>query len=653
MAERRTNISKLTMHYGKIFHAQTLGKISVFNKPDLDERFLTLQAEDFPNSPNAEAWGSTFPILAHQEISYKGQPLVAVFGPDYEIVTRAINNIKYTTVPEQKEKELFEDNVPTESLEWGNITEAVEKPELKQISSEYSFGFRKSFRKEVLTCTAWQDNNMLNIEIPCQWPEIVKDAVANSIGLSKSEIIIHQLDYYAPLDEYLIIPALVAPLAALACIKLSSPIQLREPVTSFSPKTSIKRTSYCNAEGKVIAENVEMDIDQGAFPLIEKEVLRHALTGLLPNYPVSAFSAKARVVKSNRTPCTFFGSLSFADALTASQLHACKIAKAFDKDILSWETGFNEEKRRFTDYLPSIELKDLVQQATSLAKKTTFLRKWTSYDIQAGDLSLLKFSRGIALATSPGISGFSTSFYKDNDYKIKLTLNEKNNLVIASSLYKKGVIAENWALALKKELNQLEDSSISFNDKENSVIDSGPETLGICFGQIPQQLIEGCQNLISSKNKRPVSEYITPQDTFFPCEFENQGSVSIIIESQVDAISLSPVVSQVHASFVFGKVMNMTQLKSQLYNTISETIRTCGATFSTDPLNPYKVELEIKTNPSDNIFTLNSTLKGLVQTAVLSSFSQAIGKEITTLPISSDLFYNLKANKEGVVADEN
>ncbi len=651
MPERRTNISKLTMHYGKIFHAQKLGKISVFNKPELDDRFLTIKAEDFPATPNVEAWGSTLPILAHEEIRYKGQPLIAVFGPDYELVTKVLDDIKYTTIPSQ-ESELFEESTPKETLEWGNFTEAVEKPELKMVSSEYSFDFRQSFRKEVLTCTAWQEGNQLNIELPCQWPALVKSAVATALGMEKSEILIHQLDYYAPLDEYLIAPTFVAPLAALACIKLSSPIQLREPVTSYAPKTTIKRTSYCNAEGRVVAENVEMTIDQGAYSILEKEMMKHALTGLLPNYPVTAFKATVSIVKSEHTPSAFFGSLSFSDALTAAQLHAAKIAKTFNKDILSWESQFGSEKRRFTDLIPSIDLKGLVKQATHLANKTSFLRKWHSYEIQGGDFTLLKFARGISLVSSPGVAGFTTSFYKDNDYKLKLTLNEKGNLLIASSLFKNGTIAENCALVLKRELTQLEDASISFNSKENRTIDSGPETLGICFGQVPQQLIEACRNLLASKDPRPVSVEITPQDTFFPCEFENQGNVSLVIESKVDAISMTPIVSHVYASFHFGKVMNLTQLKSQLANSISETIKICGGKFSTDVKNPYKIDLDIKTNLAENVYTLNETLTGLVQAALLDSVSQAVGKEITTLPISSELLYGLKAKKEGV-EDEN
>lgn len=651
MPERRTNISKLTMHYGKIFHAQSIGRISVFNRPELDDRFLTLKAEDFPSTPNVEAWGSTVPILAHQEIRYKGQPLMAVFGPDYELVTKVIDDIKYTTIPSQ-DRELFEESIPRESLEWGNYAEAIEKPELKQVNSEYTLNFRRSFRKEILTCTAWQESNKLNIEIPCQWPELVRSAVATSLGMDKEEIIIHQLEYYAPLDEYLIAPTFVAPLAALACIKLSSPIQLREPVTSYSPKSKVRRTSYCNVDGRVVAENVEMVIDQGSYPLLEKEMIRQALVGLQPNYPVTAFNATVSVVKSNNTPSTFFGSLSLADALTTAQLHAAKIARAFDKDILTWETQFGSEKRRFTDLVPSIELDGLVKQATKLATKTSFLRKWHSYNIQGGDLTLLKFSRGISLTTSPGISGFSTSFYKDNDYKLKLTLNEKGNLSIASSLFKNGTIAENCALVLKRELTQLEDSSISFGSKENRNIDSGPETLNICFGQVPQQLLESARNLLASKEPRPVSVTIPPQDIFFPCEFENQGNVSLVIESLVDAISLTPIISHVYASLHYGKVMNMTQLKSQISNTISETIKICGGEFSTDPKHPYEIDLDIKTNSTENVYTLNETLKGLVQAALLDSVSQAIGKEINTLPLSSELLYALKSKKEGAV-DEN
>ena len=647
MAEKRTVISKLTMHYGVIHHAQKLGKISVFNTPELDERFLTLRSEDLLGSNLFDICDSSFPILAQEEISYLGQPLIAVFGPDYESVLKICQNIKYTTIPITKDNYLFDEvPIPPETLEWGNLSEILEKPDLKQVTSEYNFQARKSFRKEILTCTAWQDASMIHVELPCQWPELVRQAVSKATAFSPSSIVIHQLEYYAPLDEYLFIPSVVAALAATACLKLSSPIQLREPISAYSPSSTIKRISYCNQEGRPLAEKVEMTINQGSFPILEKEAMIHAITGLLPNYPVNAFFAQVNIAPSKDRPASFFGSLSYSDSLCASQLHSIKLAKAFKKDTLSWHNAFKDEKRHFTDYLPSIEVKELIGQATSLAKKASFLRNWSSYDIQNGDFSILPFSRGVAIAMAPGISGFSTSFCKNQNYQIKLTLTEKGNLTITTSMYTKGIIGEVWALMIKKELNLLEDASIIFNDRDATQVDSGPDTLGLTLGQIPQQIIEGCQNLLLSKEKRPTSLMINTQDIFFPCEFENQGTASIIIETRISAISYLPIVTKVYAYFIFGKILDQEVLRSQLKNVISETLSTSGAIFSTDPDNPYTVDLTIKNNGSDYVYTLDSTLRGLTQAAFLASISQALGKEVVQLPITTEMLFNLKNKTE-------
>ncbi|NLZ69092.1 MAG: hypothetical protein GX903_08830, partial [Spirochaetales bacterium] len=87
-------------------------------------------------------------------------------------------------------------------------------------------------------------------------------------------------------------------------------------------------------------------------------------------------------------------------------------------------------------------------------------------------------------------------------------------------------------------------------------------------------------------------------------------------------------------------------LRSQLKNVISETLSTSGAIFSTDPDNPYTVDLTIKNNGSDYVYTLDSTLRGLTQAAFLASISQALGKEVVQLPITTEMLFNLKNKTE-------
>lgn len=643
MSEKRTNISKLAMYYGVIHHADKLGKITNLETNEQDDRFLIIKAEDFPGSNAFNVLSSSYPILAHEEISYIGQPLFAVFGSDYESIKRISSSINYTTAPSSNDNLLFDKiEIPPEILEWGNITEVIGKGDLKEVKSDIELKTRESARKTVITCTAWQEDNVLNVELPCQWPALVREAISKATLFPHSSIIIHNLDYFAPLDEYMIAPTILGALAATACLKLSAPIQIKENITVYSPISKIKRSTYCNNEGKPIAEKVEMSIDQGAFPILEKEMLTQAMTGLIPNYPLQAFFAKVNIISSANPPAAFFGSLGLSDAITSTQIHTNRISKAFKENPISFQKLFSNEKSRFTDYIPSVELSDTYNLALSLEKKASFLRKWGSYNTQNGDLSLIHFSRGIAIANNVGISGFSTSFAKNNNFQIKLTLTEKNSLVITTSFNTKNKFAELCALLIKKELNLLEDSQIIYQDFAENRIDTGPDTLSTKYGQIPQQIIEGCQNLLLSKEPKPLSLTINSQDIYYPCEFQNQGLASVIVETFINATTLLPVVTKVYASLIYGKVLNLNLLKCQIKTLISETLMNCGAKLSDNPSNPYTIDLNIKTNQNDYIYTLDTTIKGLVQAAFNTAISDAIGKEINTLPVSPQLLLELK-----------
>ena len=62
------------------------GSIIGISLPKPDKRFFFLGPKDIPGSSSIDVYTESFPLFATSEISYKGQPIIALFGPDLETV---------------------------------------------------------------------------------------------------------------------------------------------------------------------------------------------------------------------------------------------------------------------------------------------------------------------------------------------------------------------------------------------------------------------------------------------------------------------------------------------------------------------------------------------------------------------------------------
>ena len=59
-------------------------KLDGFEIPELDSRYLVIKADDIPGANEIRIFDTVMPLLASDYIAYKGQPLLVLFGPDYE-----------------------------------------------------------------------------------------------------------------------------------------------------------------------------------------------------------------------------------------------------------------------------------------------------------------------------------------------------------------------------------------------------------------------------------------------------------------------------------------------------------------------------------------------------------------------------------------
>lgn len=681
MAEKK-NLSRINMRFGIILTLPESKKIiRNINIPELDSKYTVIKAEDIPGENSIEIFGTKIPILASEELHYKGEAILAIFGTDYESVEILRRQIRVElgdseekpsassdeeTVSEEgtdnpdTEKEQADDNIEkltSHEYGWGNIEEfrqnrreteesveaSAEEKQLRKMQSTFELRSIETGLYTIYSATCWQDGSQLHIEVPTQYPELVRKSVARATGMDLKKIIIHIKDYHAPADEFFYSPTKISAIAAVACLKLKCAVELRSRAYSRRGAIRTERTTYMSEDNHPVAEEVVHTVELGAYPILWQEYQRQAIAGLIPSYPLQAFKAQVKIETSELYPSSLYASLGYSEALASTEYHITELAKSADMTPLQFKLFACKDKRKFTDYLPAIELSELKKITKSVAVKSSFDRKWSANSFQKGDFGLLGYVKGIGLSSGIGIAGFSSTFIKEHEFQAKLIYTPKDTVAVNSSAFSHGTALKYWKNMIKDELGLEKPDDVVFLSSDQSPIDSGPKVLSRFVCNFSRQLQAGAKRLRSLKEKEepPFSLLVDVENKFFPCEFDEGCFGSMVLEIKVDESDYRVVVEEIWVEYSIGVIAEETILMNTIKQTIMRSLAENGADLS--PL--CKINISINRRMTDNVAAVVSMTRALTTGALMNALAQAFGKKGASLPTSAEYLLSIKKGK--------
>ncbi len=635
MADRKT-FSRYNMRCGLVLKAEKAGvRLTSFNIPQLDQRFLVLTGKDIVVNNSITMLGGRIPLLAVDKIDYIGQPLLALFGPDYESVELIMEKIEVNTEPfSEEEKPVLESAIPSLSFSWGQeeIPDEETLKGFKKVDSTFKFDHTPFISSLRYSIGVWQDGNNIHVQAPMQWPKLVQDSISKTIDKEAKNIILHPIKSNPRYDEYLLYPAIYSTLAAIAMLTTGLPVEIRMVGESARAGITIQRTTYLNEEHRPVVENVKMTIDQGAYSFAGSEYQRQAMTGLLPKYTVKSFSAEVSIIKSWKQPASFCGSLGYSEAMAGTEFHTSRLADKSEYTPVQLREYIKREKTKFTDYAPAYSLEDK-SKLDGIAKESVFNRKWASNSFHHGDFGLLGALRGIGIATGLGIAGFSTTLAKEENFSAMMNYTAKKNIIINSSAnLSQSAMKYCRDLIVSKFQEETTAENVLFLEQNNETIDSGPDVLSRFQTCFPSQLGAAAKQLGSliNKAKPPISLKFDAENIFSPCEFEYTGYGSLIIEIEIRKKNFIPSVKAVWGNFCIANILAKGDAKDRARQAILSTLKECGGEIS--PNMKLNVEISQSNDTSDNLAPISSIAKGLTMGAFSSALFQAAGMEAAFLP---------------------
>ena len=569
-----------------MIHALTIrspianGSLVEIECPELPPSCCLIKAEHIPGKNRLADF--PVPVLADKQLSYIGQPVALLAGPDESELEDLASGIDVIT---EEDEPVFshDDKNPGAVIIKRSVISGEPDTFLgncaKIVSGTYTTGIQEHWYPEPHGAVAVYDNETFTIHTSTQWPFHVRRSVAGVLGWDSAKVTIEAACIAMHLDGKIWYPSLVACHAALAAWITGRNVKLmltREEDFMYSPKrnrTKITIDSALGEEGEILASSIKAELDLGADIVFEEEIMDHTCLGSLGAYNHRAYRIDGAGLRGNipaQGPMAGFG---LSQGFFAAERHISRIADSLGQDPAEWRRkNFVRQNQSLAvgtsldDPVPLTELIDTV------AAKSDYYRKWASYELLRKRGPMLQPGeplRGIGISAAYQGNGF---LHNDEEgggnCTVEITLEKNGSLAVKTSLnpYKAG-FPEVWK-SLALEILDLDPALVRIANNAPEVPDAGPETLSrnitvvtglveLCLKTIRQQrLSEEPPITVKQSSKPGKAPGWVPGKPINPEVFAHPGWGTAVAEIEIDPVSITPFIRGIWLAVDGGRIIS-------------------------------------------------------------------------------------------------
>ena len=614
-----------------MIHALTIrspvarGTLKAIECPKLPHSYHLITAEYIPGKN--ELADFSVPVLADKNLSYIGQPVAILAGPEVSKLEDLASRIELTVEKEAPvlSSAVFgpEDVIVRRTLISGEPESGYEKCG-KIVMGTYTTGIQAHWYSEPHGAVAVpsslhqkantktkkekkpspdpadqlpeQDKEIekdLTVYTATQWPYHVKRSVEQVLGWKSGSVKIYPTLTAVHLDGKIWYPSLVACHAALAAWITKSPVKLMligEEDFTYSPKRNRANIEMCSGlgeKGEILASTLRLTLDLGAQGIFENEIIENSCLGSLGLYHHPAFRLSGVGLRTNIPPQGPMAGFGLSQGFFAAERHASHIADTLGQDPAEWrKNNFLKKNQSLaigTVLKNSMPLPELID---AVAAMSDYYRKWASYELLKNSRRKKNWDfvggplRGIGISTACQGNGFLFNDKTGNgNCTVEITLEKDNSLEIKTSIIpSKSGHMDSWR-SLAQEILGVEGSSVRLTNNTQDAPDSGPGTLSRNISVVTKLVERCCTAIRKQRTRNPLP--ITVKRSVKPAAgFENTESEAFahpswgaaVVEIEMDPVSLSPTIRGIWLVADSGKILSQRWARSTLRTGIIQAL---------------------------------------------------------------------------------
>ncbi|MCR3955906.1 MAG: xanthine dehydrogenase family protein molybdopterin-binding subunit [Gudongella sp.] len=344
------------MLYARIYRSQRQrARIREIRLPRLPEGYEVLDYHNIPGINRVPIVYDDQPFLAEGEVNYIGEPILLVLGRDRDVINGIMSEITIeyedleaiNTIEESILKPYVycfaDDNSKIEySFTRGDPDLHIDRAE-KVFQDRFHTGYQEHAYLEPhsFTCEVVDDNIVVHGSMQC--PYYVVEGIKRAFGWDESRIRVIQQPTgggFGGKEDYPSIPAI---LCALGAIMTGKPVQLvydrEEDIISTTKRhpSDIRIKSYLDANNSIIAMDIDVRLDGGAYAGLSSVVLQRTIFSATGVYNIENLKVRGGAYATNKVVSSAFRGFGGPQALFAIEMHMENIALALDMDPLEFK----------------------------------------------------------------------------------------------------------------------------------------------------------------------------------------------------------------------------------------------------------------------------------------------------------------------------
>jgi CO/xanthine dehydrogenase Mo-binding subunit len=664
------------LYVGTVRSPVARGSVRSIAFPKLPAGYRSILPADIPGSNRIVSFGAEVPILARESVSYAGEPVALIAGPDPIRLEELVAETKVAC--DEKEPFVNWESFSSEQVAAKRVAIAGD-PELAfsiagSVHEEtYTSGAIEHYYSEPQGAAAAYDYDKMAIWCATQWPYHVRDSVALALGCKATDVSVRPMRLGIHLDGKLWYPSLLACHAAVASVACGRPAKVlltREEDFRFTPKrarSSIGVRAALGPGGELTALDVRIAINVGAYGPLAEEILSQAVLACSGAYSCPNLRVEGYAVRTNTPPMGSFGGLGASHSLFAIEAHANRMAQAAGEDPADWKS--RNVLRKGSLLLTGEPMREEAPYGSLLARVSAasdYRRKYACYELvrkrrtDRADGPL----RGIGLALAYQGAGPFLSGEASNSYTVEATLDKDLRVrILTSAAAGAGGVAEVWRRSASDILGVgIEDVTVAPPDTDQ-VPDSGPSTLSRNVSVVNRLVERACEAVQKRRFRDPLpitarSVYRVPKPIKWEggqvsgAPFDTAAWACAVVELELDAWTIEPRVLGVWLCVDGGKVVAPDRAASALRASVADALGAClverfdpsadalGSTYfrygllPPHRLPPISIEL-LEPVGREAVKGIGELPFDTVPAAFLSALSQAADSSFSSLPVSA------------------
>lgn len=660
---------------------QHSGIVTSIAAGDLPDGYYFFTARDVPGNNLISTPYGKVPVFSEGNISYYGQPLGIVVGPDENVCKEIIEDIKVLydenkieEYLEEGETKVFSNELAHRSIETGPCFEKDEDGNCAGIDSVFAAcnyitegPWSDALRSPIYTepngaICYFQDNN-LTVYTPTLWLSDLRRVLCESLNIDANKIIIKKTMATGRGTNNIWYNSIIASQAAVAAFRTGKAVKLvytREEHENFMETVlpiKIEHKTGVDKNGKILAMQINIDVDAGASNPFIQEILDRLVIGACGCYNPVNVQINAVAHSSSNPPSSIElplidNSVFFAVENQISTIASMTGFTPFElKKLNICELNKDKYRRPFSlNYYCVQEVLDAV------VAQSDFNRKFASYNLESAyRKSRKKFTlhdtyseaplRGIGLSCGYEGCGFYGSGIYSNNQTMEITWDESKTLIIHCPPQSNSIkqIWEHTAASILKIPSSSIKFNTEFNSKEEPLI---PESIYSNITIMTTLLKKCCESLVKKipsakgpvtikKNFSSSTKTLWNSENFTGSPFHASSFASAVVEVELDPCTFREKIRGIWIVINGGKILNVRAAESTIKLNIQRVLLSLveDSVISTDNLHIsfYQTDSEP--------LQIGELVHQVLPSAYTQAISQAIGCIVNKLPLQTDSLY--------------